>query len=55
MSSACAPYWDAFLERHQYTNNEIIFWKENIDFVKSKFSFLLFGHTCLSFLMPVQL
>ena len=39
MSSACAPYWDVFLELDQYTKDEIIFWKENIDFVKSKFCF----------------
>ena len=37
MSSACAPYWDAFLGLDQYTKDEIIFWKENIDFVKSRF------------------
>ena len=40
MSSACAPYWDAILELDQYTKDEIIFWKENIDFVKSRFCFL---------------
>ena len=39
MSSACAPYWDAFSELDQYTKDEIIFWKENIDFVKSRFCF----------------
>ena len=40
MSSARAPYWDAILALDQYTKNEIIFWKENIDFVKSRFCFL---------------
>ena len=44
MSSACAPYWDAFSELDQYTKDEIIFWKENIDFV-----------TCLDSLTPVHL
>lgn len=39
MSSACAPYCDALLELDQYTKDEIIFWKENIDFVKSRFCF----------------
>ena len=31
LSSTCAPYWDDFLELDQYTKDEIIFWKENID------------------------
>lgn len=39
MSSACAHYCDALLELDQYTKDEIIFWKENIDFVKSRFCF----------------
>ena len=39
MSSACAPYWEAFSELDQYTKDEIIFWKENIDFIKSRFCF----------------
>ena len=41
MSSACAPYWDAFSELDQYTKDEIIFWTENIDFVKSRFWFFV--------------
>ena len=36
----CAPYWDAFLELDQYKKDEIIFWKEKNDFVKSRFCFL---------------
>ena len=41
MTSVCAPYWAAFLELDQYyKKDEIIFWKENIDFVKSRFCFL---------------
>ena len=35
MSSACAPYWDTLLELDQYRKDEIIFWKENIDFFLS--------------------
>ena len=41
LPSACAPYWDAFSELDQYTKDENIFWKENIDFVKSKFCFFV--------------
>ena len=40
MSSACSPYLDAILELDQYTKDGIIFWKENIDFVKSRFCFM---------------
>ena len=40
MSSACASYWDAFLELDQYMKDEIIFSKENIHFFKSRFCFL---------------
>ena len=31
LPSTYAPYWDDFLELDQYTKDEIIFWKENID------------------------
>ena len=40
MPPSCAPYWDSLLELDQYTKDEIIFWKKNIDFVKSRFCFL---------------
>ena len=40
ITSTCAPYWDAFLGLDQYMKDEIIFWKENIDFVKSWVCFL---------------
>ena len=39
MFSACAPYWDTFLELDQYTKDGIILWKENTNFVKSRFCF----------------
>ena len=55
MSSACAPYWDALLELDQYTKDEIIFWKENIDLLSPGFVFWAESLTFLAFLMPVQL
>ena len=56
MSSACAPYWDAFSELDQYTKDEIIFWKENIVFFLSPgFVFSSESVTCLDSLTPVHL
>ena len=54
MSSVCAPYWDAFLELDQYTEEEIIFWKENI-FLSPGFIFWSESVTCLDSLTPVHL
>ena len=40
MSILCALHWDAVIELDQYTKDEIVFWKDSIPFVKSRYRFL---------------
>lgn len=40
MSTLCALHWDAVIELDQYTKDEIVFWKDSIPFVKSRYCFL---------------
>ena len=35
MSTMCAQHWDAHVEMHQYSKEEIIFWRKNVSSVKS--------------------